>query len=384
MALKPIPRLILIVIVIGAAAFGVNKYVQMSHQNPATQAPVNSSNPAPMAGVGVTQQVAPTNQVAQNQSAGSYQSITEKGVVRVSVQSPSRPFYYVENGVPKGFNYEFLKVLFAQSEFTQKHRQIVLDTDHAVDTYPLVPKGLLQNDNRGNPVVDIAMDGLTFSDDDLPGVVYSIPYIEDFGYGLITSSRSSAQSSADLNGLTIGVLQGDPDVKAYVTRQFPGSKIVELSDASINGERSWINNFIKSGKVDAIVYDYPFGVAEIAGTDLQFAVSKLPNSDVKYKIGVRKSDTQLLENINIAIRKAKESPDYIELLKKYFMSNKIAKVRSAAGNETVYTVKKGDTLSTIASTLMGNKMRYAEIERRNNLPNPNLILVGQKLVIPKG
>lgn len=384
MALKPIPRLILIVIAVAGLAFGVNKYVQMSHQNPATQAPVNSSNPAPMAGVGVTQQVAPTNQVAQNHTAGAYQSITEKGVVRVSVQSPSKPFYYVENGVRKGFNYEFLKVLFAQSEFTQKHQQIVLDTDHAVDTYPLVPKALLQNDNRGNPVVDIAIDGLTFSDDDLPGVVYSIPYIDDFGYALITSSRSSVKSSADLNGLTIGVLQGDPDVKAYVTRQFPGSKIVELSDASVNGERSWINNFIKGGKVDAIVYDYPFGVAEIAGTDLKFAVSKLPNSDVKYKIGVRKSDTQLLEIINIAIRKAKESPDYIILLRKYFMSNKIAQVRSAVGNETIYIVKKGDTLSTIASTLMGNKMRYAEIESRNNLPNPNLILVGQKLVIPKG
>ncbi len=381
MTLKPIPRLILIIAVVGAAAYGINKYLESRQPNntalPASATTSNSS----LITAGTTV-IAPVPTMAVSGS-NTYQTILDKGVVRVSVQSPAKPFYFVDNGTPGGFNYDFLKMLFAQAQFSGKNGSIKLDTDHVVDTYPAVPQALLKNDNRGNPTVDIAIDGLTFSDEDLPGVVYSIPYVDDFGYALITSSSSSIKSIADMGGVTIGILQGDPDVKGYVTRMFPKVRIVELSDASINGERSWINHFIKAGKVDAVIYDYPFAVAEINGTNLQFAVSKLPESDLKYKIGMRKTDVPLLDNINTAIRKVKASAEYVELIKKYFTSNSLAKVRTAAGGESVYVVKAGDTLLSIATKLLDNKMRFREIETRNNLPNPNLIQVGQKLVIPK-
>jgi ABC-type amino acid transport substrate-binding protein len=380
-ALKPIPRLILIVLVVGGGIYGGMKFMDSRGPQTVAVTPTTGSDPA-----------APTITVAQPgkpapaaaASAGrTYQDIVDKGAVRVSVQSPAKPFYYVENGKPQGFNYDFLKVLFAQGEFTQKHPQIAIDTDHPVDTYPDVPAALLKTDNRGNPQVDIAIDGLTFSDEDLPGVVYSIPYVDDFGYALIAPKSLTLRSIDDINGMTIGILKGDPDVKGYATRQFPKAKFVELSDESINGERSWINNFIKKGQVDAIIYDYPFGVAEIRGTDLQFAVSKLPGSDIKYKIGVRKGDSQLLENINVAIRKAKALPEYSDLLRKYFTSANLGKVKTAEKTETVYVVKAGDTLSKIAAAQLGSNMRFGEIETRNNLPNPNLIQPGQKLVIPK-
>ena len=383
MALKPVPRLILIVAVVGAAVYGGMKYLDsrapanlVSNPNVRLNDPP-ANTPQPKAAA-----VAATPPAAGGGAA--FQSIVDKGTVRVSVQSPAKPFYYVENGKPQGFNYEFLKVLFAQSEFTPKGGQINIDTDHIVDTYPDVPAALLKNDNRGNSTVDIAIDGLTFTDEDLPGVVYSIPYVEDFGYALITPKVSSIRSVEDLNGLTIGILKGDPDVKAYVSRQFPKARLIELSDESVNGERNWINNFIKKGQVDAVIYDYPFGVAEIRGTDLQFAVSKLPGSNIKYKIGVRKADSQLLENINIGIRKVKAMPEYGELVKKYFTSANLGKVKTADKTETVYVVKAGDTLSKIAAVTLGSNMRFGEIESRNNLPNPNLIHVGQKLVIPKG
>ena len=316
-------------------------------------------------------------------SFNSFQSIIDKGVVRVSVQSPSKPFFFLDRGVAKGFNVDFLKLLFAQPEFTQKHRTIVVDTDHAVDTYAAVPEQLNKMDARGNPVVDIALDGLTFADDDQPGVVYTVPYISDFGYALIASQNSQVRSAADVGGKKIGVLQGDPDVKAYARQQFPNAQLIELSDASVNGERNWINNAIKGGLVDAVIYDYPFAVAEIANTNLMFVVAKLPQSDIRYKIGLRKADSQLLGELNAAIGKVKESPEYLALLKKYFVSNSIVQAAAATGGETVYVVKAGDTLSIIAAKLLGNKARYAEIEARNNLPNPDLIQVGQKLVLPK-
>lgn len=383
MALKPIPRLILIVTVVGAAIGGVVKFMDKSPMAAQQVQTPQNSDYAHQQPVQQPQTQQPVQAQAAVGGGSAYQTIVEKGVVRASVQSPSKPFFFSEQGVAKGFDVDFMKLLFSQSEFTKQHGKIVIDTDHKVDTYPEIPEALLKKDSRGNAFVDIALGGLTFVDTDLNGVVYSVPYVDDFGYSLITSGRSTIRTLADLKGMTVGVLEGDPDVEAYVKSHMPDSKIVKLSDAAINGQRTWINNAIKSGKVDALVYDFPFATAEISDTDLQFAMTKLPDSDIKYKIGVRKEDSQLLENINIAIRKAKEDPQYVELLKKYFMSSNVAAVKAAEGNETVYIVKRGDTLGNIAAVLLGDQKRYAAIQARNNLANPNLIQVGQRLVIPK-
>lgn len=50
----------------------------------------------------------------------------------------------------------------------------------------------------------------------------------------------------------------------------------------------------------------------------------------------------------------------------------------------VYTIQKGDTLSTIAKSLFGNAMRYPEIFNlyRDVLSNPDLIKVGQTRRLP--
>ncbi len=310
------------------------------------------------------------------QSGGTLANILSTGIVRVSAQNPSKPFYYSDNrGAAKGFNVDFMKALFAQSEFGT--RQIKLDTSHDVDAYEKVPQQLLQG-----AAVDIAIDGLTFNDDDLKGVAYSIPYVKDFGYALIAKNNSSITSVDAANGKIIGVLKGDPDAMAFAKRTFPKSRIEELSDkADANGK--WIVGFIDSNRVDAVVYDYPFAVAELEGTDMQFVAPKIAGSSIEYKIGVRAGDKDLLDALNSAIRKVTASDAYTEMLKTYFMSNKVAAARAAKGNEKVYVVVRGDTLSTIAQNQLGDRMRYSEIQIRNNLANPNFIVVGQKLVIPK-
>lgn len=393
MKLTPLAKgLLSLIVLAGLGSVGWNLYKhKLAEQVAEADSPAPSSAPAPAGTsndppVPLPQDVSPTTTAtaaAKPMTGKSYQSIVDKGVVRVSVQSPSKPFYSMENGVPKGFNVDFLNLLFAQSEFTAKHPKIVVDTDHAVDTYPAVPEQLTKADSRGNPTVDIAIDGLTFADGDQPGVVYTVPYVSDFGYALITGPNSSVHGVTDLSGKRVGILQGDPDVKAFAQQNLPGATLVELSDASTNGVRDWIKRAIESGKVEAMVYDYPFAVAEIANTNLVFAVAKLPGSDIRYKIGVRQADGDLLQNLNTAISKVKQSPAYQDLLKQYFISRNLGRVTAASGGETVYVVKAGDTLSLIATRLLGNKGRFTDIEARNNLPNPDLIQIGQKLVIPK-
>lgn len=310
------------------------------------------------------------------QSGGTLANILSSGVVHVSVQNPSRPVYYRDNrGTARGFNVDFLKAVFAQSEFGG--RTITLDTEHEVDAYEKVPKQLLQ----GN-VVDIAIDGLTFNDDDLQGVIYSFPYVKDFGYALIAQRNSSISSVEAANGKTIGVLKGDPDAMAFAKRAFPRARLVELSDkADENGK--WMVGYVDAHKVDAVMYDYPFAVSEVDGTDMQFVAPKIAGSNIEYKIAVRAADKDLLQALNAAIVKVTTTDAYTDMLKTYFLSTKVSAARAAGSNEAVYLVVRGDTLSTIAQSHIGDKSRYPEIQTRNNLANPNFIAVGQKLVIPK-
>ena len=48
-------------------------------------------------------------------------------------------------------------------------------------------------------------------------------------------------------------------------------------------------------------------------------------------------------------------------------------------NCTIYTVQKGDTLSLIASRY---RTTYKKIAQYNNIKNPDLIYIGQKIKIP--
>ena len=60
--------------------------------------------------------------------------------------------------------------------------------------------------------------------------------------------------------------------------------------------------------------------ARSSDTDLKFAVTKLDGSNIAYKIGVRADDRDLLIYLNAAIAKLKQSPQYLDLLRKYFVS----------------------------------------------------------------
>lgn len=359
--LKPIPRMIIIAGIVGGLA-----YV-------ALQTPVGDMISAPPQAEKSTSSSSILQSVAPSKSAGdSYERIMSTGVMKVGVQGNAQPFY--DAGV--GFNVEFMKLLISQPEF----KNVRIDISSEVDTYEEVPKTLLRKAN-GEHVVDIAIDGLTFQDGDIGGVTFTKPYVSGFGYALITNRTSSISSVASVGSKRVGVLAGDPDAMSHAKRLFPEAELIELSDALVNGQRTWIADAFRDGKVDAMIYDYPFAVAEIANTSLQFAVSKLPGTEIQYKIGIRTSDSQLQAKLNSAISTIMDTDQYRDLLNKYFNSNKVVITRKKDG-ESTYTVKKGDTLSVIAERVYGDRMKYTIIETRNNLPNPDLISVGQVLVIP--
>lgn len=57
-------------------------------------------------------------------------------------------------------------------------------------------------------------------------------------------------------------------------------------------------------------------------------------------------------------------------------------LKTIGSSARYYTVKKGDTLWGIAKKYYGNGNRYPDIARANNIANPDIIHIGQKLLIP--
>lgn len=55
---------------------------------------------------------------------------------------------------------------------------------------------------------------------------------------------------------------------------------------------------------------------------------------------------------------------------------------NSSSSANYYTVQKGDTLWAIAKRYYGDGNKYPQIARANNIANPNIIHVGQKLLIP--
>lgn len=321
--------------------------------------------------------------VVQTEDSGDdYSRIIQRRKLLVAVQEDGKPFFFSKNGVYGGFNYDFLQLLLKQPVWARKG-DVSLVISKKTESYPEVPLALLDKDRQGNYEADIAIDGLTFLDNEgAKGVVYSDPYIEDFGYCVITMPNKVVDSVEQLAGKRVGVLAGDSDAFDAVKRKIKGAKIIELSEKPINGERIWIKHFLSTNHVDAVVYDYPFAVAEIEGRGLKIAIAKIPGKELQYKIGLRDGNPKLKEALNESIKAVKNLPEYAELLRKYFRTQNAVSAKIAEGAR-VHVVASGDSLAMLAEKYLGRTDRYKEIEALNNMANPNLIIVGQRLAIPE-
>lgn len=61
---------------------------------------------------------------------------------------------------------------------------------------------------------------------------------------------------------------------------------------------------------------------------------------------------------------------------------KLAKANDAkAMKEKIYIVNEGETLFSIAKKIYGNGFKYVDLAKDNNIQDPDIIVVGQKLTI---
>ena len=98
---------------------------------------------------------------------------------------------------------------------------------------------------------------------------------------------------------------------------------------------------------------------------------------------VEKGDTlsSIAKKFNTTVSELKQlndlTTDFIQVGQMLYISSP-----TSSTTYKTYTVVKGDTLWGIAKRYYGNGSRYPEIARANNIANPDIIHIGQKLLIP--
>lgn len=285
-----------------------------------------------------------------------------------------------------GFDYELSKMIAYEMGLIRKDNVKAREVSNFQDLFCL----LNRQEKDDSFSVDMIMSGIARDPSYDDTISWSKSYIE-FGYALVTKKSSYIETLDDCKNKKIGIVKGDNIVKKYVASQLPSAQIVELSDES----DEWLSDALNLNNVDAVVYDYPFAVEEVKGINeqvkeqgvfgklLEIRIASLPNSELKYSIGVPKGEDDFLARLNDAIDKItnKENPRYSALIQKYFSSKDI-KPKEIKPGEKVYIVQHGDSLSRIASRELGDERRWRELGALNNIGNDHLIVPKQKLVLP--
>lgn len=171
--------------------------------------------------------------------------------------------------------------------------------------------------NAGN--IDLIWNGYTMTPGRKEQVNFTDPYMENSQL-IVTMAGSDIQSKKDLAGKTIALQK---DSSAYDAVMAEKDVVENLKQEPIQFDT---NNEafmdLEAGRVDAIVVDEVLAryYMKLRGEE-NYAVLEDDFGDEEYGVGVRKSDTELLEKLNAVLNEMKADGTFDEIRLKWFSDN---------------------------------------------------------------
>jgi len=293
---------------------------------------------------------------------GVLQEIRSRGAVRVGYEEDAPPMYFKNpQGGDDGFEYQLARQLSTGIGLSS--------------AMPIFVQGAYQNlpDLLRSGKIDLILAGYV-PDPSLEGVEWSESYL-DFGLCLVVLRGSAITEVSQLAGKTVAIYE-DPAAERWVKQNIPGAKVKAYS-----GDSGWFEA-LERREADALIYDYPFASEEIKSHPRTKIVQFNLNQS-RYAVGVPAGNDDLLDAVNGAIARIKASAGYGELVRRYLAYKSEDAVKPVVGRKT-YTVRPGDTLSSIARERLGATDRWEEIWQinRERIANPHLIEVDYVLIMP--
>lgn len=225
-----------------------------------------------------------------------WQTIKDSGVLTVGTSPDYPPFETVDDdGNIIGFDVDLIQAMAEEMGITVEFKSMSFETIVTA----------VQSEQ-----VNIGMAG--FSIDPERDVDFSDPYYSG-GQVLLTTTNSGITQASDLVGETIAVQMGTTCEKAAQTVE--GAKITALDNFGV------AILMLKNGTAKAVVAD--LGVAHDYVEKEGLIIVDEPLSVEDIAIVVKKGNTTVLEAINAALAKVKNSPIYEELIDKWGIDQEV-------------------------------------------------------------
>jgi len=232
--------------------------------------------------------------------------LKDKGYVVVGLDDTFAPMGFKDTkGDIVGFDIDLAKEVFKRIGINVKFQSI----DWSMKETEL---------NSGN--IDLIWNGYSITDERKQKVSFSNPYLENRQL-IITLANSNIQSKKDLLGKKVAVQNGSSSLDAInkepeVLKSLNSGKLV-LFDTN---NEAFMD--LEAGRVDAVVADEVLGRYYMQERDIEkYKVLQEDFGKEQYAVGIRKTDSELVNKVNSELENMKKDGTCAEISKKWFGSN---------------------------------------------------------------
>lgn len=220
-------------------------------------------------------------------------SLISEGKLTVCTNPPYAPFEYEENGEIVGLDADIAAAIASD---------LGVEATMFTTSFEGIQSGVALSSKQ----CDIALSGITVTDERKTVMNFTEPYVDD-DLAILVPENSSIGSDADLSGAKIGVQQATSGEK-YA--QEAGANTVQYEDNGL------LLQAVQTGQVDAIVGNITV-LSEMLKSDSSLTVAQQIESGEKIAGAVATDNTALLDSANETLKKMEEDGRLADLREKY-------------------------------------------------------------------
>ena len=212
-------------------------------------------------------------------------------------------------------------------------------------------------------------------DNDLSNIIYFPLTIDEFKTTVKTLNK------------TVDVVNGEQMtiIKSIPLREFTLKVLLPKDDALVKDKQRWKEPIVYLAKLREfkankkplrfiVLRPQEDGTELFSGNLLvtleEYTVNEIAGEEGDFYIDIKLKEYKTIQGKKLVINENKPNEN---------VKAKEEMQRPTKEPSTTYTVKKGDTLWTIAQKQLGNGNKWQDIAKINNISNPNKLQVGQVL-----
>ncbi len=232
----------------------------------------------------------------QSEETSTLARIQERGSMRIGTDATYAPFEFVSErtGLPAGYDIDLMDSICAH---------LGVKAEYIVSPFDGIIAGLTTDK------YDCIISAMTITPDRAEKVLFSRPYYAAGQSIAVREDNDEIKSLADLNGRKVGVQMGTTGMR--FAESLGGVEVFPYDHIGA----AFID--LQNGRVDAVINDRPvtqIAIKERGGIKIVGDVL----SDERYGIAVRKSDSLLVEQVDIILTELEEAGYFESLQVKWF------------------------------------------------------------------